>query len=258
MYNILTMQIVVNNTLTHYLEFNSKAKNTLLILPGWGHSSAQWTSLVPLLNPHFRYILLDLPGFGGTAYLTGDPSVPQYAEFVTAFIKKLKLNSPWILGHSFGGQIATYLAIHQPKLANHYLLLSPAGIRAKTSRQKTKSFILRHLKPLRILLPGPLFHFFQKRFSSTDYLNASLKHRAILSQIVRQDYSSQLSQIKTPTDILWGEFDHEIPYYAKTMTNAILHARLHVLYGADHNPQLKKPQDLADTINYLLKNTHAH
>ena len=241
------MQKVINGTLTQYQALNPKQKNTLLILHGWGQSGSAWQTVANLLPKTYKIILLDLPGFGGTEHLPGNPSIPEYTQFVLEFIKKLQFGTgAVILGHSFGGQIAINLAANHPKLLSNLLLLSPAGIR---NRVKTYN----KLKGLQKLFPKTLGKFILKQISSVDYYNASQKHKNILKQIITQDLTHQLLKIKTPTTIIWGSEDKEIPYHGQTLKNTITNSNLVVLYGADHNPHLKKPQELVQTIIQNLK-----
>jgi pimeloyl-ACP methyl ester carboxylesterase len=240
------MQKIVNNTLTRYQILNPNQSKTLLILHGWGQSSSAWQIVAGLLSKNYSIILLDLPGFGGTEHLAGSPSVPEYTQFILDFIKKLGLKKPAILGHSFGGQIAINLAAKHPKLLSKLIPLSPAGIRNKNRSYKKFKFIKK-------ILPKAITKLILKQLSSTDYYNATPKHKQILKQIVVHDLTKKLSQIKIPTTIIWGSEDKEIPYHGKTMANLILNSNLVVLYGADHNPHLKSPQNLAQAINQNLK-----
>lgn len=240
------MQKIVQGILTQYQVINPTQKKTLLILHGWGQSGSSWTGIANLLPKTHRIILLDLPGFGGTEYLPSNPSVPEYTQFVLEFIKKLGVKKPAILGHSFGGQVAINLAAKHPKLPSNLLLLSPAGIRNRVKTYKK-------LKGLQKLLPKAVGQFILKQISSVDYYNANPKHKEILKQITVQDLTHQLPKIKTPTTIIWGSEDKEIPYHGKLIKNAIANSNLIVLYGTDHNPHLKKPQDLAQVINQNLK-----
>ncbi|MBU1200134.1 alpha/beta hydrolase [Patescibacteria group bacterium] len=247
------MQKIVNGTLTQYQTTNSKQKNTLLVLHGWGQSGSNWQTIANLLPKNYQIVLLDLPGFGGTEHLPDNPSIPEYTQFVFEFIKKLNLKKPAILGHSFGGQIAINLTAKYPTLLFQLILLSPAGIRNRSKKQKLKTRVYKKFKFIKKILPKSIIQLILKQLTSTDYLNASSQHKQILKQIVIQDLTNKLNKITTPTTILWGSEDKEIPYSGKIMANLIPNSKLIVLYGQDHNPHLNKPQDLAQAINQNLK-----
>ncbi len=246
------MNTVIQGTLTSYQSINPQANKTCLILHGWGQSGQLWQNTAKLLNPVYHYILLDLPGFGNSSHLPQTAGIKQYATFIKHFIKKLNLKKVTIIGHSFGGQIATQLALTHPQLINQLILISAAIIRLKTPKQKLKSFIYRQFSFLKLILPKTIIKFILKQLSSSDYTNASPQHKEILKLIVHQDLSSQLKKIKTATHIIWGQKDKEIPYMGKFIANQLPNARLSVIYNADHNPHLFQPQELTQTINLSL------
>jgi len=247
------MQKVINQTLVHYQIINPQKKKTLLILPGWGQNSSHWLEFAKTLPSTYRYILLDLPGFGNSQYLPNNPSIPEYTKFLKNFINQLNLKKPILLGHSFGGQIAINLAVSYPNLLSQLILLSPAAVRNKSQRQKIKVKIYQQFKLIKKLLPKPIIKKILKKLTSTDYYHANPEQKEILKQITTQDLTSRLKNIKATTTIIWGEKDQEIPYHGKTLTDLIPNSILIVLYDTDHNPHLTKPQTLSDTLTKILK-----
>ncbi len=246
------MQLVIDHLIVNYQTINDKEKETVVILHGWGQNSNHWLELGKLLDKNYRYLLLDLPGFGQSHLLTDNPGIPQYSEFLLKVFNKLKIKEPILLGHSFGGQISMYFAANHKNKIKTLILLSPAGIRTKTKKQKLKNYLYKNFKLFKFIFPSFLLKKIIRLFTSTDFLNASAQHRQILNNIVNQDLRYLLKDITTPTHIIWGEQDKEIPYHGKTLAEQIPDSTLHVLYGADHNPQLFKPQMLAKTINDIL------
>jgi len=244
------VNIIVNDLLTHY-EKTGKGKSVLLILPGWGHTTNQWEALSNLLLSNITVICLDLPSFGQTQSLQSTPGVPEYSQFVVAFIKKLKLKNITLLGHSFGGQIATDMVLHHPELVEHLIFISPANIR--NTRVGVMPKIRSVLKPLISVLPKSVVNYLFQKSASTDYLNSDISQRNVLNNILKQDYSSKLSRISTPTSIIWGSEDKEIPYMGKFLAEQIPNSKLYVLYGADHSPQLSSPEKLASIIDGIIK-----
>ena len=246
------MQKLINHTLTNYQDTNPQQKDIFLILHGWGQSSTHWNKLVSLLPNNYRYVILDLPGFGNTQHLPSNPGIKEYSDFVLSFIHKLKLKNITLLGHSFGGQIATHLVVTHPKTFKHLILLSPSTIRQKTKKLKLKVLIYHQFKFLKKIIPRFLSNPLIKQISSTDYYNSSPQHRSILKKIVNQNLAPSLKKILTPTTIIWGDQDKEIPYQGKFLAENVPQSQLIVLYGADHNPHLLKPEKLSSAIQQSL------
>jgi len=246
------MDTVIDGTLTHFSVINPKAKKDCLILHGWGQNSTLWQPLARQLSNKYRYFLLDLPGFGNSSHLTGSPNVPQYTQFIQNFIQSQKIKKPIIIGHSFGGQIAAFLALKHPQSISSLILISPSIIRHKTLKDKLKIFIYSRFSFLKKFISTSLIRLILSQISSSDYASVSPRHQAILKNIVNFHFHQQLSHINTPVTILWGDQDQEISYTGKYLAQSLPHARLFVLYGADHNPHINAPSQLATHINLSL------
>jgi len=241
----------INQTLTHY-ETTGSDPNTLLILHGWGHSAAQWEQFSLLLPPDlFTIISLDLPVFGQTQPLPGYPGVREYSDWLDAFITKKELKHIFLLGHSFGGQVATDYCLRYPGKIKHLILLSPAIIRAPNST--TKSKLVKIFKPFTFFLPQPIKRSLLRLFASSNYSSSNPAQKLVLNKIIRQDYSNQIKLLHTPTSIVWGSEDKEIPYMGKFLAENIPHSQLFVLYGSDHNPHLSSPFKLLSVITDIVQ-----
>jgi pimeloyl-ACP methyl ester carboxylesterase len=98
----------------------------LVLLHALGLSRASWAPVVPALAEHFDVIAVDLPGFGGSAPLTGEPSPKALAAAVAAFLDELGVAVPHVVGNSLGGWVALELAALRPPAS--VTLFSPAGM----------------------------------------------------------------------------------------------------------------------------------
>src|SRR4051812_27214531 len=102
------MQIIVNKLLTTYTEVGSGTKN-ILFLHGWADSGKTFEMLareIIAVDANYRAVLLDLPGFGGTAAPETAWTLSDYAAFVADFLAKAQIQPLAIVGHSNGGAIA--------------------------------------------------------------------------------------------------------------------------------------------------------
>ena len=84
----------------------------LVLLHGWGMNGAVWHGIVPLLSPHFRLHLVDLPGFGGSPLAEGvEYDLPWLAREVAAVMPA----RAHLLGWSLGGLVASRIALDHPE-----------------------------------------------------------------------------------------------------------------------------------------------
>ncbi|HEX6855767.1 MAG TPA: alpha/beta fold hydrolase [Streptosporangiaceae bacterium] len=98
----------------------------LVLLHALGSSRQAWDPVTPALARHFDVIAVDLPGFGESAPLPGEPSPAALAAAVAGLLDELGVPRPHVAGNSLGGWVAMELARRRP-LAS-VTLLSPAGL----------------------------------------------------------------------------------------------------------------------------------
>jgi pimeloyl-ACP methyl ester carboxylesterase/glycine cleavage system regulatory protein len=111
----------------------------VLFLHGWGldHRAYQRT-LRRLTARGCRVVAPSLPGFGGSAALASDQrSLSAHARWVARFLDSIDVDEPMVvLGHSFGGGVATKFAHDHPDRARYLVLLNsvgdPRGLSART------------------------------------------------------------------------------------------------------------------------------
>lgn len=245
------MQTVINGVLTNYEVVSPKAKSRVVILHGWRQNASLWLPITKLLPEDHGYYLLDLPGFGGTRDLAANSNVPEYTTFVKNFTDKLKLKNFVLLGHSFGGQVACDFTIKYPKLVCRLVLVDAAVIRTKGLLTKAKILIAKIFKPIKLILPIGLINQIHGKIAH-DYSLSNDYQKSVFRQILKYNLGPKLHLIKVPTEIIWGSEDKVIPYVGKYLVENISDARLHVIYGCGHSPNLTHPKRLADILCKIL------
>lgn len=93
------------------IDTGPKDRPTLLMLHGAGGSGHSFRALIPLLAPHYRLIVPDLPGQGFTR--PGSRSrfgLDAMAEDIATLCVTMGLTPTFILGHSAGAAIALRMA----------------------------------------------------------------------------------------------------------------------------------------------------
>ena len=103
------MVININDCLINYEIFGEG--KPLLILHGWGACINSMAPIWQFFKQKFKVYVLDFPGQGNESTDMKEPwGVPEYAELVLEFMKKLNINNPHVIAHSFGGRVAIYLS----------------------------------------------------------------------------------------------------------------------------------------------------
>jgi len=99
-----------------------------ILLHGLGHwSDAAWGRLVPELDPHRRYVALDLPGFGASDKPDAAYDAAYFTAALEAAFAQLRLDRFALIGHSLGGYVAAHYAGAFPDRVTRLALIAPAG-----------------------------------------------------------------------------------------------------------------------------------
>jgi pimeloyl-ACP methyl ester carboxylesterase len=226
----------------NYLTFGKKGQK-LIFFHGWQQGQNSFTPIVPYLHQNYRLFLLDLPGFGQTKLNNPQISFEQYCDQVYRWLAKTKLLPAVFIGHSFGGRMAAQITVDHPKKVKKLILIASGGIPepkwwypviGRIPKKLTKP-----LKKFRFLLAsrdyqaaGPLLPFFKK--------------------VVKQDLRPGFKKIKSPTLIIWGEQDQELPLnHGQQIHRLVPKSKLMILPG-DHFVAQTNPQKTAKIIKEFV------
>ena len=225
----------------------------VILMHGWGCSHTTLAIIERLLTDSFTVYNVDFPGFG---YSTEPPSVwgmEQYAAIVEKLVQAEHIDNPILMGHSFGGRVGIMYASRN-KVAK-LVLIDAAGV--KPRRSLKYYFKIYSYKTYRRLLPlsvgrqraDKIIDNYRRRVGSSDYNNASVMMRRIMSRVVNEDLCHLMPKIKCPTLLVWGENDTATPIAdARKMERLIPDAGLVVFKGAGHYSFLDDPYRFAAVI----------
>lgn len=91
----------------------------------------RWTRVLDELAKSFKLHVPVMPGFDGTPAHVSVKSMKGLAGLVGEFIEKTVGGPCDVIGCSFGGCLAAWLAAERPALVDHLVLECPAGFRPK-------------------------------------------------------------------------------------------------------------------------------
>jgi len=218
-----------------YEILNPNAKTGILILHGWGSNKEIMKQAFGKEFKNYRQTYLDLPGFGGSnneMILTTE----DYAFIVRLFIKAIGLNPTIIMGHSFGGKVATFLN------PDYLVLLSSAGIKTvKPWSVKIKIATFKLLKPLG-------FAKIRELFVAPDAKGMSHEMYETFKNVVDEDFEAQFAEYKKHALLFWGKEDTATPLYTgEKIHDLIPNSHFYPLDG-DHFFFLKHAKFIAEEI----------
>ena len=97
----------------------------LLLVHGIGSQWQMWEPVLDALAAEHEVIAVDLPGFGDSPPLTGEPTVTALAAAVHEFLAEQGIERPHVAGNSLGGGVA--LVLGAAGRARSVCCLSPIG-----------------------------------------------------------------------------------------------------------------------------------
>lgn len=240
----------------------------LVLLHGWGLNGAVWEEIIPLLQPHYRLHIIDLPGFGHSR----DAEMPDYtlktwSEMVLARLPE-KFN---LLGWSMGGLIALRMALDHPDRISKLILTcsSPCflqqeewpGIKPEVLagfhqalRQNTRKTVERFLaiqamgsESVREDVKRLKERLQQRPDATAAALEAGL---ALLESV---DLRKEVTALRCPVLSLYGRLDSLVPIGASAAISALIPTGMSVVFSqAAHTPFISHPQLFTDAVGSFL------
>jgi non-heme chloroperoxidase len=228
-----------------YEILNASAHYDIIFLHGWGaHKNLMKRAFASHLGA-FRHIYIDMPGFGNStcnmALTTED-----YANILESFISQIDVSKQVILGHSFGGKVATLL---NPELL---VLVASAGVLVP------KPFKIRAKIALFKLLKFTGLTALRRFFVAPDAAGLSEPMYETFKQVVNEDFEGKFRAFKGKALLCWGAQDTATPLWtAEKIASLIGHSQL-VAYDGDHYFFLEQGASVAKEIEKTFLKSLEH
>jgi pimeloyl-ACP methyl ester carboxylesterase len=252
---------VATGTRLHYVEFGKPDGRAVLFLHGWPDSWFSFSRVLRLLPDDLRALAIDQRGFGESDRPESGYSIPEMADDAIAFLDALDIQRATLVGHSFGSFVARRAAIAHPDRVAALSLIG-TGLSASNAVTRELQSALRDL-------PDPIPVQFARDFQAStafrpippDFferiIEESLKlpprlWRLAIDRLVEYDDAEDLSRIKAPTQLLWGDKD---ALFSRTeqqsFMDALPTARLSIYEETGHCPNWEQPGRTATDITML-------
>ncbi len=213
--------IIDGKVVSYYLS-QGESDSFFLFLHGRGRSKEDRTwYLEKLKEKKVWFLALDFPWFWKSQYPWAVRGIPEYSEFILHCLEKFEISVPIsLVGHSFWGRVAFYLASQFPKKIKNLFLCAPWGVEKIMSPFRKKLYALGK-KILSFSFLKPLKKFLLKKLGSADYLwNPWM--REILVKVVNQDLRQYFPSISQEVFLFrWTDDDQILRWQIDEMKKGI-------------------------------------
>ena len=239
----------------------------LVLVHGWGLHGGVWDGFVPLLEPYFRVLRVDLPGHGSSNW-SGETTLDEMAA---ALLAVAPANAAW-LGWSLGGLVAMRAALQAPARVGALLLLAstPCFVRRPDwqcallpalldsfAAELQQDYLRTLNRFLALQVRGSENSGVVLRELRTRLLEkgepAGAALRAGLEILRNTDLRDQVGALACPALVVAGERDTLVPAAAAGATAELMpNAGVAVVAGAGHAPFIARPEVVAGLVRAFL------
>jgi pimeloyl-ACP methyl ester carboxylesterase len=233
------------------VEKNPNGAETVLLVHGYGASSASYAPVLAALAEKFHVLAVDLPGFGKSDRRRGDYSPEALADVVVKILDEKGVQRAHVVGHSWGCSVVLAFALRHPDRLDRLAVIS-AWIYDEQLLGLMRWAKVRGLGELLYAL------FYRSNISERLYLNfydPSLVKQEVVEEVERQMakpgavaaalaaargmnfHEDDYKKIQAPTLILWGREDRvaRLPF-GERLARELPNARLSVIGRCGHIP----------------------
>jgi pimeloyl-ACP methyl ester carboxylesterase len=202
-----------------------------------------------LLAEHRRVIVFEVPGFGSSLLNERSSSVQELAITMHEAVANLGIERFNLMGNSFGGRLALWMAILRPEPIQALVLAAPAAIRPEGT-QRSEAAAADRL--------GLLFAHPERQPPRPPPDPAVLaKQEALLQRVSGPprdpDLESRLASMKVPTLVLFGTLDRAIPpEMGRIYREKLPNCHYVLMYDAGHALDADRPEAFASVVTDFL------
>lgn len=245
----------------------------VVLLHGFGGSTYLWRQMTPRLAGHFRVVAIDLNGFGWTERPRAREAytLEGQAALVLGVLDALGIERAHLVGHSYGGGLAIWLAAQHPERVRSLSLVAstlPTYASARRSRWAAWRPLVALFVRTRALRQGFVRRGLERAVADptivTDELVRAYLARLRVEGATRafQGLTAPTSEVRpevrlealhVPTLGVWGEQDRLLSVEAGARgVGRIPGSRFVRLPGVGHLPMEEAPDRLAAALEEFL------
>lgn len=204
-----------------------------------------------LLAQAHRVILFEVPGFGQSPANERSKSMAELASSMAQAVANLGIERYSVMGNSFGGKLALWLAVQYPERLKALVLVSPAVIRSETAPSPRPSTPEERLRRL-------YAHPERQPVRPPADAKVVAKQQALMQRLIGpprdEELESRMAGLEVPVLLVFGTLDQMTPadlgrLYCEKLPNC----SFVIVYDAAHEVDADRPEAFVSLANDFLE-----
>jgi pimeloyl-ACP methyl ester carboxylesterase len=185
-------------------------------------------------------------------------SVGGLQKFVHKFIEQRNYTGIHLMGNSLGGHVALVHILKHPERIKSLILTGSSGLfengMGDTYPKRGDKEYIRHKTSLTFYDPAlATDELVNEVFEITNNRLKVIKIIALAKSAIRNNLGEELSQIKQPTCLIWGNNDTITPpFVGKEFNRLIPNSELHFIDKCGHAPMMEVPLEFNRILDGFL------
>jgi len=228
-----------------------------------GAGGLMWDPFLDDLAGRFTVYAPEHPGTGESSGVDQFDGLWDLVLHYYDLFDALGLRAPAVVGHSFGGMVAAELAATNPERVSRLVLIAPIGLWRDDHPVADWVALPQEELAARVFADpaGPIAQAAlalpedpdEKANAMLRMVNAFASTSHFVWPIPDKGLKKRIHRISQPTLIVWGNLDGLAPpIYAQEFARRIPQARVEMVDGAAHVPQLEQRERISRVINDFL------
>jgi pimeloyl-ACP methyl ester carboxylesterase len=226
-----------------------------------GGNGQFWDPLADALAQDHRVLAPEHPGAGESQGLEHVEDLWDLVLYHNELLDVLGVERATVVGHSFGGMVAAELAATSPHRVERLVLIAPLGLWRDDHPVADLSGMPAGSRPGVLFadpdgaaarsLPSPDPTDPEQLFRASQTMASILQ---FIWPLPDKGLAKRLYRVAAPTLLVWGDADGFVdPAYAEDFAALIGDARVELIEGAGHLPQLERPAATIAAVRAFLE-----
>ena len=237
------------------------AGEPLVLLHGLFGALSNFKDLIDYFSTNYKVVVPMLPLFELDIFHT---SVGGLAKFVHRFIEARGYNNVHLLGNSLGGHVGLVYILKHPEKIKTLTLTGSSGLfengMGDSYPKRGDRDYIRKKSQLTFYDPAMATdELVNEVFEITNNRIKVIKIIALAKSAIRNNLGEELSNIKQPTCLIWGNNDTITPpFVAKEFHKLIPNSELHFIDKCGHAPMMEVPSEFNVILGQFLSKHKQH